>query len=60
VIILSKSGLGDAMAARAAAKLKAGVVSGVTALPETNGSFKVTRSIFTGKAFATAEIKSRH
>ncbi|MEO6285638.1 MAG: electron transfer flavoprotein subunit alpha/FixB family protein [Dyadobacter sp.] len=58
VIILSKSGLGDAMAARAAAKLKAGVVSGVTALPETNGSFKVTRSIFTGKAFATAEIKS--
>ncbi|WAC14484.1 electron transfer flavoprotein subunit alpha/FixB family protein [Dyadobacter pollutisoli] len=58
VIILSKSGLGDAMAARAAAKLKAGVVSGVTALPDTNGAFKVTRSIFTGKAFATAEIKS--
>jgi electron transfer flavoprotein alpha subunit len=58
VIILSKSGLGDAMAARAAAKLKAGVVSGVTSLPDTNGSFKVTRSIFTGKAFATAEIKS--
>jgi len=58
VIILSKSGLGDAMAARAAARLKAGVVSGVTALPEINGSFKVTRSIFTGKAFATSEIKS--
>jgi len=58
IIILSKSGLGDAMAARAAAKLKAGVVSGVTALPEINGSFKVTRAIFTGKAFATTEIKS--
>lgn len=58
IIILSKSGLGDAMAARAAAKLKAGVVSGVTALPEMNGSFKVTRAIFTGKAFATTEIKS--
>jgi len=58
VIIVSKSGLGDAVAARASAKLKAGVVSGVTALPEVNGSFKVTRSIFTGKAFATAEIKS--
>ncbi|MGV3600237.1 MAG: electron transfer flavoprotein subunit alpha/FixB family protein [Dyadobacter fermentans] len=58
VIILSKSGLGDAMAARAAAKLKAGIVSGVTALPETEGGFKVTRAIFTGKAFATTEIKS--
>ncbi|SDD60221.1 electron transfer flavoprotein alpha subunit apoprotein [Dyadobacter soli] len=58
IIILSKSGLSDAMAARAAAKLKAGIVSGVTALPETNGAFKVTRAIFTGKAFATTEIKS--
>jgi len=58
VIILAKSGLSDAMAARAAAKLKAGIVSGVTALPEINGSFKVTRGIFTGKAFATTEIKT--
>lgn len=58
IVIISKSGLGDAVAARAAAKLKAGVVSGVTELPETNGSFKVKRSIYTGKAFATSEIKS--
>ena len=58
VIIISKSGLGDAVAARAAAKLKAGVVSGVTALPDLEGTFKVTRSIYTGKAFAVTEIKS--
>jgi electron transfer flavoprotein alpha subunit len=58
VVIISKSGLGDAVAARAAAKLKAGVVSGVTELPEIGDTFKVTRSIYTGKAFATAEIKS--
>ena len=58
VIIVSKSGLGDAVAARAAAKLKAGVVSGVTSLPEVGESFKVTRSIYTGKAFAVTEIKS--
>ncbi|WP_221392413.1 electron transfer flavoprotein subunit alpha/FixB family protein [Dyadobacter sp. NIV53] len=58
VIIISKSGLGDAMAARAAAKLKAGIVSGVTSLPDLSESFKVTRSIFSGKAFATTEIKS--
>ncbi|WP_031528091.1 electron transfer flavoprotein subunit alpha/FixB family protein [Dyadobacter crusticola] len=58
IIVLPKSGLGDAIAARAAARLRAGVVSGVTALPETQGTFKVTRSIFTGKAFSTTEIKS--
>lgn len=58
VIILSKSGLGDAVAARAAARLKAGVVSGVTELPQIGSSFRVTRSIYTGKAFATTEIKS--
>jgi electron transfer flavoprotein alpha subunit len=58
VIIISKSGLGDAVAARACAKLKAGIVSGVTELPVINGSFTVTRSIFTGKAFSTVEIKS--
>jgi len=58
IIILAKSGLGDAVAARAAAKLKAGIVSGVTELPVINGTFKVTRSIYTGKAFTTTEIKS--
>jgi electron transfer flavoprotein alpha subunit len=58
IIVLPKSGLGDAVAARAAAKLKAGIVSGVTALPDTSGTFKVTRSIFTGKAFAVTEITS--
>ncbi|CAG4998581.1 Electron transfer flavoprotein subunit alpha [Dyadobacter sp. CECT 9275] len=58
VIILSKSGLGDAMAARAAAKLKAGVVSGITELPDIEGGFTVKRSIYTGKAFATTAIQS--
>jgi electron transfer flavoprotein alpha subunit len=57
-VILSKSGLGDAVAARVAAKLKAAVVSGVTELPVIDGSFTVKRSIYTGKAFSTAEIKS--
>ena len=58
IIILSKSGLGDAMAARASAKLKAGIVSGVTELPVINEHFIVTRSIYTGKAFSSVEIKS--
>lgn len=58
VVIISKSGLGDAVAARASAKLKAGIVSGVTDLPVINGGFSVKRSIYTGKAFSMVEIKS--
>jgi electron transfer flavoprotein alpha subunit len=58
VIILAKSGLGDAVAARTAAKLKAAVVSGVTELPDTTDGFKVTRAIYTGKAFATVSVTS--
>ena len=58
VIILAKSGLGDAVAARAAAKLKASIVSGVTKLPDLSEGFKVERSIYTGKAFATVDMKS--
>lgn len=58
VIVLAKSGLGDAVAARAAAKLKAAIVSGVTDLPDTSSGFTVTRAIYTGKAFATVEMNS--
>ncbi len=58
VVIIAKSGLGDSVAARAAAKLKAGIVSGVTELPVVDGNFTVKRSIFTGKAFSVAELKS--
>ncbi len=57
VVILPKSGLCDAMGARAAAKLGTGIVSGVTELPDLSGGFKVTRSIYTGKAFATVDVK---
>ncbi|MBU1822128.1 MAG: electron transfer flavoprotein subunit alpha/FixB family protein [Bacteroidetes bacterium] len=57
-VVMAKSGLGDAVAARSSAKLKASVVSGVTDLPEVTGGFKVKRGIYTGKAFATVEVKS--
>lgn len=57
VVILPKSGLCDAMGARAAAKLGASIVSGVTELPDVSNGFKVTRSIYTGKAFATVDVK---
>lgn len=58
VVILAKSSLGDAVAARVAGKLKAAIVSNVTALPNLGNGFKVNRSIYTGKAFATVELKT--
>ncbi|AYQ32292.1 electron transfer flavoprotein subunit alpha/FixB family protein [Runella sp. SP2] len=57
VVILPKSGLCDSMGARAAAKLGASIVSGVTELPDLTDGFKVKRSIYTGKAFATVAVK---
>ena len=55
-LILAKSSLGDAVAARLAIKLHAGLVSNVVELPRTEGGFVVKRSIYTGKAFADTTI----
>jgi electron transfer flavoprotein alpha subunit len=58
IIISAKSSLADAVMARAAGSLKAGLVGNVVALPDTSNGFKVKRSIFTGKAFAETVINS--
>ncbi|MGA0556743.1 electron transfer flavoprotein subunit alpha/FixB family protein [Larkinella sp. VNQ87] len=58
VIVLAKSSLGDAVAARLAGKLKAGLAANVIELPETGTGFRVKRSIFTGKAFAVTELSA--
>lgn len=58
IVVLAKSALGDPVAARVAVKANASFVSNVTELPDTSGGFKVTRSIYTGKAFATVEMTS--
>ncbi|QDH80076.1 electron transfer flavoprotein subunit alpha/FixB family protein [Echinicola soli] len=55
-LVLAKSSLGDAVAARLSVKLKAGLASNVVALPEENGGYKVRRSIYTGKAFTDTVI----
>ena len=57
IVILAMSSLGNAVAARVAAKLKASIVSNVTELPDFSNGIKVTRSIYTGKAFAKVEMK---
>ncbi|PRY90648.1 electron transfer flavoprotein subunit alpha/FixB family protein [Mongoliibacter ruber] len=59
-LVLSKSSLGDAVAARLAVKLDAGLVSNVVDLPDTTGGYKVKRSIYTGKAFAETTVNKDH
>lgn len=59
VIVFSNNTDGKAIAPRLSAKLKAGLVSGAVALPETtDGNFTVKKSVFSGKAFAGVKVLS--
>ncbi|GAB3893350.1 electron transfer flavoprotein subunit alpha/FixB family protein [Spirosoma agri] len=58
VIVLAKSSLADAMTARLAGKLKAGLAANVIELPDLSNGFRVKSSIYTGKAFAFNELKA--
>ena len=58
VIIFSHNQTGKAVAARVAAKLKAGLVAGACALPDTSNGFVVKKTVFSGKAFANISIQS--
>ncbi|OOG72196.1 electron transfer flavoprotein subunit alpha/FixB family protein [Algoriphagus sp. A40] len=59
-LILAKSSLGDAVAARLAIKLNAGLVSNVVELPNSTGGYTVKRSIYTGKAFAETSLSTEN
>ncbi|MEB2779177.1 electron transfer flavoprotein subunit alpha/FixB family protein [Algoriphagus sp. C2-6-M1] len=59
-LVLAKSSLGDAVAARLAIKLKAGLVSNVVELPKTDAEYLVKRSIYTGKAFAETIVTTEN
>jgi len=56
VIVLAKSSLADAMAARLAGKLKAGLAANAIELPDLSDGFQVKMSIYTGKAFAYTNL----
>jgi electron transfer flavoprotein alpha subunit len=56
VIVLSQSTTGKAVAPRLSVKLKAGLVSGAVALPDTSNGFVVKKGAFSGKAFAYVSI----
>lgn len=56
VIIFSNNFNGKAIAPRLSARLKAGLVSGAVALPDTSNGFTVKKNVFSGKAFANISV----
>ncbi|MBS1669822.1 MAG: electron transfer flavoprotein subunit alpha/FixB family protein [Bacteroidetes bacterium] len=58
IILFSNNLTGKAIAPRLSAKLKAGLVSGASALPDTGNGFIVKKSVFSGKAFANISIST--
>jgi len=58
MVVFSHNFTGKALAPRVAVKLKAGVASGVNALPDTLQPFVVKKGVFTGKAIGHITIKS--
>lgn len=59
VVVLSNTFSGRGLAPRIGIKLEAGIADGAVALPEqAGGSFKVKKTAFSGKAFATVELTS--
>jgi electron transfer flavoprotein alpha subunit len=58
VIVFSNNFSGKAIAPRVAVRLKAGLVSGAVALPDTSNGFVVKKNVFSGKAFAFIALNS--
>jgi electron transfer flavoprotein alpha subunit len=56
VVVFSHNQTGKAVSARVAARLKAGIVTGASALPDTANGFVVRKTVFSGKAFANVSI----
>ncbi len=58
IIIFSNNSSAKAIAPRLSVRLKAGLVSGAVALPETANGFIVRKTVFSGKAFANISVKT--
>jgi electron transfer flavoprotein alpha subunit len=56
VVVFSNNLNGKAIAPRLSVRLKAGLVSGAVALPNTSNGFTVKKNVFSGKAFANVTI----
>jgi electron transfer flavoprotein alpha subunit len=57
-IVFSNNSSGKSIAPRLAVRLKAGMVSGAVALPDTTTGFVVKKTVFSGKAFANVSINT--
>jgi electron transfer flavoprotein alpha subunit len=58
VVVFSNNTSGKNLAPRVAVRLKAGLASGATALPDTSNGFTVRKNVFSGKAYATVSLNS--
>jgi len=58
VLVFSNNLSGKAVAPRVSARLKAGLVAGAVALPDTSNGFVVKKNVFSGKAFANISVTS--
>ena len=58
VVVFSHDLVAKAVAPRLSVRLKAGLVSGAIALPETTNGFTCKVNVFSGKAFATVSVKT--
>lgn len=56
IIVFSHNLNGKAIAPRLSARLKAGLVAGAVALPDTANGFTVRKNVFSGKAFANVSV----
>ncbi|HWJ91394.1 MAG TPA: electron transfer flavoprotein subunit alpha/FixB family protein [Flavisolibacter sp.] len=57
-IVFSNNSSGKSLAPRVAVRLKAGLISGATALPNTSNGFTVRKNVFSGKAFANVTVNT--
>jgi len=58
VVVFSNNSTGKLVAPRVSVRLKAGLVAGAVALPETTNGFIVRKNVFSGKAFANVAINT--
>ena len=58
IIVFSNNLSGKAIAPRLSVRLKAGLVSGAIALPDTTHGFVVKKNVFSGKAFANIAVNT--
>jgi electron transfer flavoprotein alpha subunit len=59
IIVLSHTNTGRAVSPGLSIRLGAGLVTGVTSLPDTTNGFQVKKNVFSGKAFCNVAIRTK-